>query len=106
MASFGDHVRIRSNHDTERLGLAGREGTVYGFTTPSLTLVDVIGSRAEDFALNVHFDELDEAYWFADDLVEFIDHGAGSVMSLDGVDFEWVRLPNGDWEERPKSKDS
>jgi len=36
---------------------------------------------------------------------EFIDHGPGQVVSLDGIDGEWVRLPNGDWEERPKKTD-
>ena len=28
---------------------------------------------------------------------------AGTVISLDGQDTEWVRLPNGDWQERPRS---
>jgi hypothetical protein len=63
MAVFGDHVRIRATAETECRGLAGREGTVFGFTTPSLTRVEVIGLPAEDFALNVHFDELNEAFW-------------------------------------------
>lgn len=76
---------------------------MYGWTTPSVTRVSVIGSPADDYAVNVHLDELDEAFWFSDDLVEMLDHGAGTVMSLDGQDTEWVRLPSGEWEERPRS---
>jgi len=105
LADFGDRVRIRSTGDTEPLGLGGREGTVFGWTTPSVTGVEVIAASSEDYAINVHFDELNEGFWFADDLVEFIDHGPGQVVSLDGIDGEWVRLPNGDWEERPKKTD-
>ena len=104
MAGFGDHVRIRTTEETERLGLAGREGIVFGWTTPSVTGVEVIGAPAEDYAINVNFDDPDEGFWFADDLVEFIDHAAGQVMSLDGIDLEWVRLPNGEWEQRAKGK--
>ncbi len=103
MADFGDHVRIGATEETQRLGLAGRQGIVYGWTTPSVTGVSVIGSSAEDYAVNVNFEELNETYWFSDDLVEFVDHAPGNVIQLDGVDVEWVRLPNGEWEERPRS---
>jgi len=103
MADFADRVRIRDCEETSRLGLAGREGQVYGWTTPSSTGVAVIGASGEDYAVNVHFDDLGESFWFAEDLVERIDHGAGTVISLDGVDKEWVRLENGEWEERSRS---
>jgi hypothetical protein len=76
---------------------------VYGWTTPSVTRVSVIGSPTDDYAVNVHLDELEEAFWFSDDLVEMLDHGAGTVFGLDGHDTEWVKLPNGEWEERPRS---
>ena len=103
MAAFADRVRIKASEETERLGLAGREGQVYGWTTPSVTGVSVIGSTADDHAVNVHFDELDESFWFAEDLVEMLDRGAGTVISLDGQESEWVRRPNGEWEERPRA---
>ena len=103
MSGFADRVRIRRTDETHRLGLADREGQVYGWTTPSVTGVSVIGATADDYAVNVHFDELDEEFWFSDDLVEHVDHGAGTVISLDGQDVEWVRLSNGDWQERPRS---
>jgi len=103
MAGFADRVRIKSTEETERLGLAGREGQVFGWTTPSVTGVPVIGPTSEDYAVNVHFDDLDEEFWFADELVEMVDHSPGTVISLDGQDKEWVRLPNGEWEERPRT---
>ena len=103
MAHFADRVRIKSSEETQRLGLAGLEGIVHGWTTPSITGVEVVGDRGGDHAVNVHFDELGEGFWFAGDLVETIDHGAGTVVTRDGVDKEWVRLPNGEWRERPRS---
>ncbi|WP_206757905.1 hypothetical protein, partial [Sphingomonas sp. CFBP 13706] len=104
MIDFADRVRISFSADTERLGLAGRKGQVCGSTTPSLTGVSVIGSTVDDYAINVQLEEVDEALWFSEELVELIDKGAGTVISLDGHDAEWVRLPNGHWEERPCSK--
>ena len=103
MSGFADRVRIKRTDETQRLGLAGREGQVFGWTTPSVTGVPVIGPTDDDSAVNVHFDELDEEFWFSHDLVEHIDNAAGTVISLDGQDTEWVRLPNGDWQERPRS---
>jgi hypothetical protein len=102
MAGFADRVRIRSTEETRRLGLAGLEGVVYGWTTPSLTGVETVGDRGDDHAVNVHSDEREEGFWFAEHLIEVIDHGAGTVVTLDGVDKEWVRLPNGEWQERPR----
>jgi hypothetical protein len=104
MAGFADRVRIKETEETSRLGLAGREGQVFGWTTPSITGVSVIGSPVEDVAINVDFDDLGESFWFAEELTEIVGHGAGTVVSLDGQDVEWVRLPNGDWEERARSE--
>ena len=103
MPGFANRVRIKTTDETRRLGLAGREGQVFGWTTPSLMGVSVIGSRTEDYAVNVHFDDLNESFWFSEDLVEQLDNGAGTVVALEGVHKEWVRLPNGDWDERPSS---
>lgn len=103
MTDFADRVRIRASEETVRLGLAGREGIVYGWTTPSVTGVQVIGDRGEDYAVNVHFDDLGEGFWFADHLVELIDHNAGVVARLDGSETEWVRRSDGEWEERPRT---
>lgn len=102
MTGFADRVRIKSTEETERLGLAGRVGQVLGFTTPSSTGVALIGSKSKDYAINVHFGDLDEGFWFADELVELVDHSPGTTISLDGQNKEWVRLPNGEWEERSR----
>jgi hypothetical protein len=103
MSGLADRVRIKRTEETQSLGLAEREGQIFGWTAPSVTGVSVIGALTDDYAVNVFFDELDEGFWFADDLVEHLDNGARTVLSLDGVDKEWVRLPNGDWEERARS---
>ena len=91
-----DNVRIRATAETERLGYAGRSGVCFGFTTPSVTGVTVIGDVGEDYALNVNFgrDEPDPA-WFAADLVEFIDHAPGTEISIGGKAF--VRRADGTW---------
>ena len=104
MSGFGDRVRIRPSKETEALGLAGREGEVFGWTTPSSTNVSVIGLNASDSAINVHFGDLDQSSWFSEELIEHLGIGVGTVITLDGVDTEWVRLENGDWKERPRSR--
>lgn len=97
--AFGDNVRVRSIPETERLGLAGRTGSVFGETTPSTSGVAVIGNHARDFALNIYFDELQEGFWFAEEAVEFIDHNPGATITLDGVAKRWVRSASGEWDE-------
>ncbi|PVM93906.1 hypothetical protein [Caulobacter endophyticus] len=95
--SFGDNVRIRPSPEAERLGVAGRVGSVRGETTPSVSGVDVVGVMERDFAVNVFFDDLDEGFWFAEQLVEFVDHGAGAEIRIYGVDKRWVRGEDGEW---------
>lgn len=102
--SFGDNVRILVTPETERAGLAGKAGQVYGHTTPSATHVDVIGHPSEDFAINVHVDDCDEAFWFAPQLVEFVDHGVGAEIKLDGVPKIWTRNDDGGWDETSTSE--
>ena len=102
MTEFGDRVRIKATKETERLSLAGREGIIYGWTTPSVTNVPIVGPLVEDYAVNVHFADENEGHWFANELVEFVDHAAGGVMSYDCLDFEWVRQPDGEWQRRSK----
>src|SRR5215469_8649933 len=98
--SFGDRVRIRPSALTEELGPAQSIGIVYGETTPSAT-----GSRSsresdEDLALNVFFEDRDEGFWFAPDLVEFVDYAPGSEITLKCVpDKRWVRTATSEWQE-------
>ncbi len=92
---FGDTVCICRTPLTESLRLAGRRGVVYGETTPSVTGVDVIGGAERDYAIAVNFDGKSESIWFAPDLVEFVDHGAGQEMRVGSRQF--VRDANGEW---------
>ena len=94
--SFGDTVRIKNNPLTNRLNLAGKIGVVYGQTTPSVTNVEVIGALKYDYAVNVHFDDLHKSFWFIEELLEFVDHGAGTEASIGNTSF--VRSKNGEWE--------
>jgi hypothetical protein len=97
--TFGDQARIIETPITTGRGLAGRVGTVHGQTTPSITGLAVIGTPTEDYAVNVFFDELGEGFWFAENLVEFVDHSPGSEIKIDGVNKKWVRNADGAWEE-------
>ena len=95
--TFGDNVRILTSEETMTLGLAGKEGQVFGETTPSVTGIESIGEPTNDYALNVYFEETDEAYWFAPHLLEFKDHGEGTEMTVGN--HRAVRRADGSWEE-------
>jgi hypothetical protein len=53
-----------------------------------------------DSAINVHFDDLNSSFWFSEALVETLDCGPGTVVSLDEQDIEWVQKADGPWEQR------
>ena len=99
--SFGDRVLIRTAPETEHVGFAGREGIVYGWTTPSVTNVGVIGEPAEDLAYNVGFDEPGSDAWFAPHLVEMLDHSPGLEITVG--EQRLVRDAEGAWRKRRKS---
>ena len=100
--SFGDNVRIRATALTEKLGLAGQTGSIYGETTPSVTGVEVIGEVTNDYAVNVMIEAKGEQLWFAPELVEFIDHGAGAEVRIGNKHL--VRDASGEWSEVPGSE--
>jgi hypothetical protein len=102
--SFGDNVRVRSTPETIGRGLAAQTGQVYGVTTPSVTNVEVIGTLTEtDCAFNVHFNDRNESFWFAAELLELLDHAPGTEIRLDGVPKKWTRLAAGTWVEETTS---
>jgi hypothetical protein len=94
--AFGDSMRIVATPLTESLGFAGRVGTCFGFTTPSVTGVEVVGGRATDLAFNVHFDEddVDDA-WFSPELVESLGPTAGMTASIG--EHHFVITQDGQW---------
>ena len=93
--SFGDNVQVCDVVITRDLGLAGLKGEVFGVTTPSVTAVEVIGTLTADVAINVHFPSLDKNFWFAPELLEFLDHGVGTVITI-GT-HKLVRQSDGSW---------
>ncbi len=90
-------MRIRSTEATESLGIAGQAGTVYGRTTPSVTGVEVIGESSEDLAISVALDGQTAQLWFAEELLEFVDHAAGTTVEIAGR--KLIRDERGDWRE-------
>ena len=97
--SFGDNVLIATTAETERLGLAGLTGDVRGESTPSATGIEVIGDVTDDFAINVYVEDRETDYWFSPELLQFVDHGAGTVFMIDGVGKKWTRNVDGSWKE-------
>lgn len=95
--SFGNKVKIRDSPETQEKGLAGKIGEVRGQTTPSMMDFEIIGTPKDDFAVNVYFDDLDTSYWFDAELLETIDDGQGTVITLDGVNNKWTKGQNGEW---------
>lgn len=99
---LGDNVRIRRTPETEAAGCAGLAGQVYGFTTPSILEETVIGTLADDFALNVFFEDRGTSAWFAPELLEFVDHGAGTELTAgENPTKKFVRTAAGGWDEIP-----
>jgi len=97
---FGDRVRIRESPETLAAGVAGLEGEIYGFTTPSTTGVQVIGGAPDDYALNVSLEPTDATFWLRPDLVEFLHHNAGAEVTIGNM--RLMRQTDGSWiEERP-----
>jgi hypothetical protein len=95
--TFGDRVRIRPTETTEILGVAGQMGIVNGRTTPSITRVDVIGNSYKDLAIAVALEAQTEQLWFAEEVLEFVDHGAGTTVEVAGR--KLIRDEHGHWRE-------
>jgi hypothetical protein len=97
--SFGDRVRLRQSPETEAAGIAGHVAEVRGITTPSVTGIQPIGGVVGDCAYNVFIEELNRDEWLGATLLEFVDHGPGTTITLDGVPKTWTRAESGEWQE-------
>jgi hypothetical protein len=95
--SFGDRVRIRFTEATETLGIAGQMGIVNGRTTPSVTGVEIIGKSAKDLAIAVTLEVQTKQLWFAEEVLEFVDHGPGTTIETQGRTL--IRDEHGHWRE-------
>ena len=81
---FGDIVRIRQTPETLQAEIAGLVGTMYGFTTPSVTGVATVGALADDLALNVHVDSLGQAFWLDPSDIELVERPETLEFSVAG----------------------
>ena len=66
--------------------------------------INALGTKLGDKGINIaalNFRRHAAQGEFAEELVEVIDHGAGTVISFDGQRTEWVRREDGEWVERP-----
>jgi hypothetical protein len=97
---IGDRVRIRSIPITNPSGFAGQLGQVMRYTTPSVTCVQVIGHLGSDHAIAVKLEGLSDVIWFDPDLLELIDHGAGTSARVGNRNF--TRTGTGEWVENPE----
>ena len=104
MPGFGDNVRVRTTPETEALGIAGLTGQIYGETVPSLSGMPTVGPIPDDYAVNVMIEGHPEGLWMCPDLVEFVDHGPGITITLDGVPKKWTRSQTGEWLEESTEK--
>ena len=95
--TFGDRVRIRHTETTETLGIAGQMGIVNGRTNPSATGVEVIGNSSKDLAIAVTLEEQTKQLWFAEEILEFVDHGPGTTVEVAGR--KLIRDQHGVWRE-------
>lgn len=99
---MGDNVRMRDTELTRALGIAGAAGSIYGETRPSTSGEEVLGECTDDFAVCVHIKSLKLEFWFAADLVEFVDHAPGlkiqigSAHYIRDVDGRWQPFKSGD----------
>lgn len=95
--TFGNKVKIKRSAETKEKGLAGKIGEVYGETTPSLMNFKIIGQPKQDYAVNVYFEDLGKSFWFDADLLEHLDSGQGTVITLDDIGKKWTKGENGEW---------
>ena len=77
-AVFGDRVRIRSTEPLDS-SVTQIERDRCGARRPLFVSgIGVISGVADDAAINVHIGDT----WFAPDLVDLLDHRAGSVVTV------------------------
>ncbi len=72
-------------------------GIINGRTTPSVTNVDVVGKATKDLAIAVTLVAQTKQLWFAEEVLEFVDHGAGTIVEAQGR--KLIRDEHGSWRE-------
>ena len=92
--SLGDHVRIVTTLETRTVGYADLEGMCLGFTTPSVTGVEVVGDQNSDLAYAIKL-ATGEVVWFTPDSVQDVDVAPGLEARIG--DKRFVRGEDGEW---------
>lgn len=82
--AFGDKVQVRPTEEATAAGVAGLAGEIIGFTRRAGTSVTAIGALAGDYAFNVSFQEVEGAYWFAEDQLELRERAPGANGDKEG----------------------
>jgi hypothetical protein len=95
--SFGDNVRVKRSELTDKIGVSGKVGCVYGITTPSVTGIEFIGETTDNRAFNVHFEDTNKQIWFAPNLLDFVDHAPGTKITMGRLTS--TRNADGSWHE-------
>jgi hypothetical protein len=90
---IGHKVRIASTPTTQAAGVAGRTGTLAGFTTPSQTGENIIGEPKDDIAFGVEFKNPDALMWLPPELIEFT--GRTSDLDITIYGQRWLWRSNG-----------
>jgi hypothetical protein len=85
----GHKVRIRSTPATQAAGVDGRTGNLAGYTTPSMTGLEVIGEIKDDVAFGVEFKNPHTQLWFAPELLEFLDRTSDLEIQIYGKRWQW-----------------
>jgi hypothetical protein len=57
----------------------------------------VIGKSSEDLAISVALDGQTTQLWFAEELLEFVDHAAGTTVEI--AERKLIRDERGEWRE-------
>lgn len=96
---FGDIVRIVQTPEMTQAKIAGLEGEIYGFTTPSASGVSVIGSLANDFAWNIHIPSLNQEFWLDPSNIELVHHPETIELTIGSKTIRATRTENGYIEE-------
>jgi hypothetical protein len=58
----------------------------------------VVGDMTHDYAINVQLEGRPESFWFALELLEFLDHAPGTEIVIGKR--RLVRSPSGEWVEQ------
>ena len=96
---FGDTVRIKQTEQMLKAQIAGLEGEILGFTTPSVSGVVVTGQITADFAWNIHVHSIGQEFWLDPSNIEFVSRPDVMEMTVGGTTIRVTHTEEGYKEE-------